>query len=384
MGCAAGVLDGVVVDEGDDPLGDGALVEGVPGGLDAGDAAPAGGGLFGAAHGLQHLGEVGVAENLADLRDAAVGVVDLAGRRVEVHVLGPAGREGVVQFLVDREAVLGEANGGLEHLGVAHGAEAGEGQGPGVDDGGDGHGQVAVAGDEVDAVVAAPVDGEGLGGPAHAADGVGLPVLRGVDEGGDLAADAAALGLEEVEADAHRRRRVDGVAPLLHDAEAGRGGQVVAGGDDAPGAHDDGPGGEFCHVGAPVWSRAMVTQSGGDGKLRGSHPHPNPLPEGEGVGQSPAPQRSPVEGEGAVTLTPALSRRGRGGRRRGGGMGTPHCPAPLDSGFRRNDGWDWSSTAMDAARPTRGVSGLGLWSRWVLPRGPARASAVRGLLVVGF
>ena len=108
MGCAAGVLDGVVVDEGDDPLGDGALVEGVPGGLDAGYAALAGGGLFGAAHGLEHLGEVGVAENLADLGDAAVGVVDLAGRRVEVHVLGPAGREGVVQFLVYREAVLGD------------------------------------------------------------------------------------------------------------------------------------------------------------------------------------------------------------------------------------------------------------------------------------
>ena len=116
MGCAAGVLDGVVVDEGDDPLGDGALVEGVPGRLYSSDAAPAGGGFLGAAHGLQHLGEVWISEDLADLGDAAIRVVDLTGRRVEVHVLGPAGREGVVQFLVYGEAVLGDVDGGLEHL----------------------------------------------------------------------------------------------------------------------------------------------------------------------------------------------------------------------------------------------------------------------------
>ena len=87
----------------------------------------------------------------------------------------------------------------------------------------------------------------------------------------------------------------------------------------------------------------------------GSHPHPSPLPSRErgtacrrgwvpvctgttvGMGESPSPQPSPVEGEGdgvppgmgsrlhgngrlawGVTLTPTLSRQGRGGRRAAG------------------------------------------------------------------
>ena len=53
---------------------------------------------------------------------------------------------GVVQFLIYREAVFGEVYRRLQHLGVAHGAEAGQGQRrPGVDDGGHGDRQVAVA-----------------------------------------------------------------------------------------------------------------------------------------------------------------------------------------------------------------------------------------------
>ena len=68
------------------------------------------------------------------------------------------------------------------------------------------------------------------------------------------------------------------------------------------------------------------------GRTRGSHPHPSPLPSRERGqeagpgGESPSPQPSPGKGEGArgrpgpvgrggVTLTPALSRQGRGGMR---------------------------------------------------------------------
>ena len=62
-----------------------------------------------------------------------------------------------------------------------------------------------------------------------------------------LAADAIQVRLQKVEAEAHRRRRVDGVAALLHDAKARSAGQVVAGSDDASLAHDDRSSGECRH-----------------------------------------------------------------------------------------------------------------------------------------
>ena len=101
---------------------------------------------------------------------------------------------------------------------------------------------------------------------------------------------------------------------------------------------------------------------------RGESPSPQSSPvEGE-EGESPSPQSSPVEGRGGgVTLTSILSRRGRGGgvrltsvlSRQGRGAGR----APLG--------------CVVGLRSTRGVSGRGVWSRWVRRRGPPRASVVR-------
>ena len=58
---------------------------------------------------------------------------------------------------------------------------------------------------------------------------------------------------------------------------------------------------------------------------------------------------------GAVTLTPALSRQGRGGK------------SPLPRSL---------FSCVVGLGFIRGVSGRGVWSRWVRSRGPARASAV--------
>ena len=76
---AARVLDGVVVDELDDRLGDRALVVFVAGGFDAGDASLALRLLLGGAEGAQHRAEVWVADKLACLGRAAVAEVYLAG-----------------------------------------------------------------------------------------------------------------------------------------------------------------------------------------------------------------------------------------------------------------------------------------------------------------
>ena len=65
-----------------------------------------------------------------------------------------------------------------------------------------------------------------------------LPPRR-VDQGRHFAAQAAIVGLQQVEAEAHRRGRVDRVAALFHDAEAGGRRQVVTRGDDAARAQDD-------------------------------------------------------------------------------------------------------------------------------------------------
>ena len=149
-------------------------------------------------------------------------------------VLGQA----FVEAAVDGEPVFGKLDGRLEHLREAHRAKAGDRRGPGVHDRGDTGRQVAVAGYEVDPVLTAPVDGERFRRPAHTADGECFSLPGRVDQRGRLAANTIALRLEHIEAEAHRRRRIDGVAALLHDAEARGGGQVVPGRDDAAGAHD--------------------------------------------------------------------------------------------------------------------------------------------------
>ena len=50
---------------------------------------------------------------------------------------------------------------------------------------------------------------------------------RRVNQRRHLATDAVALRLQQIQAETHSRRRINGVAALLHDAEPGGGGQIM-------------------------------------------------------------------------------------------------------------------------------------------------------------
>ena len=222
-----GVLDGRGGDEVQDALRYLALVEGVPRRLDSGYSALPLGGLFRATHDPQHLGVVGIADQVADLRDFAVRQVDLAGRRVKLRELSLAAHEAVPEALVQRVPVLRQVDGRREDLREALVPPARDGLGPRPHDRRNRDGQVPVPRYEVDIVLLAPIDRERLRRPAHAAEGVYLALVGGVDERRDLAPDAAALRFHQIDRDAHRSRRVDGVAAVLHDAKTRRRRQVV-------------------------------------------------------------------------------------------------------------------------------------------------------------
>ncbi len=108
MRCATGVLDGMLGDERDDALGNGTGVEGIPGGLDAGHPALVPVLRFCRAHYLQGMREIGIAQHLAHLRRATVGVIDRAGAGVELGELAKIRPQAVVQALIDREPLGGQ------------------------------------------------------------------------------------------------------------------------------------------------------------------------------------------------------------------------------------------------------------------------------------
>ena len=282
---AAGVRHRMVGDEADDPLGDLTAVEGVAGGLDAGHPAAALRALLGPAHDAQHGAEVGVAQRIAHIGHVAARQVDRTGGRIALGVPGLLRMQVAAQRRVDREALLGELDGGLQDLGEAHGPEPGQRRGPGVDRRRHARRQVAVAGNEIDAVIAAPVYGERLRRPPHARDGVGSALLRRIDERRHLAADAAALRFQERLADAHRRRRVDRVAAGNHDAQPRRSRQVVARGYHAAPSHDHRSCSEsHCSnqapTGAPYPSRARLGSNATSATRPGSTTPRTGLPVG--------------------------------------------------------------------------------------------------------
>ena len=227
MRLPCGVLDGRGGDEIEDALRYLALVEGVPCRLDSGYASLPLGGLFCATHDPQHLSVVGIADQVADLRDFAVRQVDLAGRRVKFRELSLAAHEAVPETLVQRVPVLRQIYGRREDFREALVPPARDGLGPRSHDRRHGNGQVPVPRYEVDIILLAPIDRERLRRPAQTAECVHLALLGGVDERRDLTPDAAALRFHQVYRDAHRSRRVDGVAAVLHDAKTGRRRQVV-------------------------------------------------------------------------------------------------------------------------------------------------------------
>ena len=214
-----GILDGSIGDKIEDALRYLALVEGVPCRFDSGYASLPLGGLFRATHDPQHLGVVGIADQVADLRDLSVRQVDLAGRRVKLRELSLATHEAVPETLVQRVPVLRQVDGRREDLREALVPPARDGLGPGSHDRRHRNGQVPVPRYEVDVVLLAPIDRERLRRPAQAAEGVYLALVGGVDKGRDFTPDAATLRFHQVYRDAHRSRRVDGVAAVLHDSE---------------------------------------------------------------------------------------------------------------------------------------------------------------------
>ena len=107
-----------------------------------------------------------------------------------------------------------------------------------------------------------------LCGPAHAGYGVGATLFRYIYEGGDFAADSAGLRLKQRLADAHSRCRIDGVAAAHQHLQANGGDQVMAGGYDASGAHDDGSSGECCHWSASCGNRGEAVRYDGEDNNR--------------------------------------------------------------------------------------------------------------------
>ena len=140
----------------------------------------------------------------------------------------PLDRE-LAKFLVERVAVFGQIDGRLQHLRKGELAVVGNRRRPGVYRRGNACRQVPVARNQVDAVVPAPIDGESLRRPAHAAYRHRLLFLGDVDQGRNVAADPIGLGFQDIEAKRHGCRRVDGIASLFHDAKAGCGSQIVTG-----------------------------------------------------------------------------------------------------------------------------------------------------------
>ena len=132
-----------------------------------------------------------------------------------------------MQAVVHRVAVLGQLDRRLQDLAEAHGSKARQRRGPGAHHGRHAGWQITIARNQVDAVLAAPFDRQGLGRPAHPAQRVNLALLRRIDQRRNLAGQPVALRFQQVQAEAHRRRRVDRVAALLHHPKAGRRRQVM-------------------------------------------------------------------------------------------------------------------------------------------------------------
>ena len=124
---AASVLDGVLGDELDDALGNGTLIEGIPGGLDAGHPALVSVLFVCVTHRLQSVREIRIAQHLAQLGWATIGVVDRTGGRVERGKLTKVRPQAVVQTLIDRKPLCGQLDGWLNLFGEGFASEIAQG-----------------------------------------------------------------------------------------------------------------------------------------------------------------------------------------------------------------------------------------------------------------
>ena len=125
------------------------------------------------------------------------------------------------------EACLGEINGRFEHARERHCPEVAEHNEPGADMSGHGGWQQAVVGNEADALLTEPVEGQpsrrgSLSGHGH------RPSLE-MDDHRALAAEAVLMRLEHGKAERDRRRCVYGVAAVTQHVVTHHGGEVVTG-----------------------------------------------------------------------------------------------------------------------------------------------------------
>ena len=188
---------------------------------------------------LQSAREIGILENLAGLRRVAVGQIDFDGRRILENFLrlGDVGRAVFAQ----RETVLGQVDGGLQHLLEAHRAPAIEQGVPGVHDAGQAAGEQAVAlGNFAAVVFLVPLDGRELGSARLGIDGIHFLVAGVVDEQDRVAAHA-------VEGEVGDRQRglaadggVEGVAAGVENPARGFGGLGFHGGNGGVASANDG------------------------------------------------------------------------------------------------------------------------------------------------
>ena len=174
-----------------------AAVEGIADGVDGFAAVGAGGEGAGVGERAKSAGEIGLAEDVAGLRDAPVGQEGALGIRPGLEVLHAVGDRHHAEF-IDGEAV-GKFNSGLEDFGGGLGAVLAEGYHGAFDDAGDERGEDAGDGDPVfesagfgrgddfvfgELVIAKELSGGELGHGADACDSVDLAVLCTDEDGG--------------------------------------------------------------------------------------------------------------------------------------------------------------------------------------------------------
>ena len=188
--------------------------------------------------GPQRLGQVGVLDDVAHHQRLAVAEPDPGGRR-ELAELALAAVEPAGQVLGDRVALLGHFDGRRQHVGQGLGPVLLQRQRRPADRAGHRNRQPAVVGHAAVRVVV--VDGRGLRRVAGAVDELHLLGLGQVDEREHVGAEAGHPGLDLALDRPGGDRRVDGVAAGLQHAHADLGGQRMAGGDHALGAHHRGP-----------------------------------------------------------------------------------------------------------------------------------------------
>ena len=204
------------------------------------------------------------------------------------------GADGGACALHQRIAVLGVAQGGLQHVAQAHGAPVAQDHHVGLEGAGDAGGQEARARHDVEAETVAVVgDGGACRRRALAADHLGRRAAGLADHDRHVAAGPAQMRLHDLQREGNGDPGIEGVAAALQDAHADRRADPVGGGHHAEGAVELGPGGErsgidvghggsvgvgYSHVGSGglrgVGVRLLTTKSGicNDARGQGSDP----------------------------------------------------------------------------------------------------------------